>query len=154
MENAVEAVTSMAGSLAEPILRLDNNGTGPALDLQVESGKAPLTVSSTAGTATNLSADKLDGKDSSGFWSGKRYFVTNSKQGPAGGTVGQFAQCDFGDEVISGGGSRGTSQSLDPVTISEPGIGGLPRWFVNVTDNGAPNRLDVVVGCADFPPLR
>jgi hypothetical protein len=34
----------------------------------VASGKAPLRVNAAAGTATNLSADELDGKDSSGFY--------------------------------------------------------------------------------------
>jgi len=65
VENTVTNVTSMTGTLANPILRLDNNsaGTGAtALDLQVENGKAPMTVNSNAGTATNLSADKVDGK--------------------------------------------------------------------------------------------
>ena len=65
--NNVSNVTSMVGTLADPILRLDNNGTGPALDLQVESGKAPMTVNSNAGKATNLDADKLDGKVSTAY---------------------------------------------------------------------------------------
>ena len=55
------------GTLADPILRLDNNGSGPALDLQVERGKAPMTVNSDAGTATNLSADMIDGQNSTAF---------------------------------------------------------------------------------------
>ena len=37
----------------------------PALSLEAGSGNAPLTVNSTAGKATNLNADRLDGKDSS-----------------------------------------------------------------------------------------
>lgn len=65
--NAVNALSSMVGSLAEPILRLDNNGSGPALDLQVEPGNAPLSVNPEAGKAANLDADKIDGLDSSDF---------------------------------------------------------------------------------------
>jgi hypothetical protein len=68
VENTVSNVTSIVGTLADdPILRLDNNGTGPALDLQVASGNAPMTVNADAGKATNLDADKLDGKDSTDF---------------------------------------------------------------------------------------
>lgn len=33
--NAVKAVSAMAGSVAGPLLKLDNNGGGPALELQV-----------------------------------------------------------------------------------------------------------------------
>ena len=68
VENNVSNVTSIVGTLADaPILRLDNNGTGPALDLQVESGNAPMTVNPGAGKVTNLDADKLDGKDSTAY---------------------------------------------------------------------------------------
>jgi hypothetical protein len=48
---------------ASKVSKLIKNGAGPALDLQVDSG-APLKVNSDQ-TVTNLSADKLDGQDSS-----------------------------------------------------------------------------------------
>ena len=64
--NAVSSVTTLVGTLADPILRLDNNGTGPALDLQVEPQNAPMRVNSDtevanlrAANATN--ADEVDG---------------------------------------------------------------------------------------------
>jgi hypothetical protein len=60
--NPVTALSTLTGTLAGAVLKVDNNGTGPALNLEVGSGKAPLTVNSTAGKATNLNADKLDGK--------------------------------------------------------------------------------------------
>jgi hypothetical protein len=46
---------------------LINGGLGAALSLRVRPGSPPLTVNADAGTATNLSADKLDGKDSTDF---------------------------------------------------------------------------------------
>jgi hypothetical protein len=46
---------------------LINGGLGAALSLRVRPGSPPLTVNAAAGTATNLSADKLDGKDSTAF---------------------------------------------------------------------------------------
>jgi len=49
------------------VTTLINTGTGAALNLRVLPGSPPLTVNSDAGTATNLSADKLDGKDSTSF---------------------------------------------------------------------------------------
>jgi hypothetical protein len=65
--NTVNAITRLVGSVAGPSLQIDNNSADPsatALDLRVEPGKAPLTVDSTAGKATNLNADELDGLSS------------------------------------------------------------------------------------------
>jgi hypothetical protein len=62
--NPVTALSTLAGTLAGPVLKVDNNGTGPALTLEVGSNKAPLRVNPEAGKATNLDADKVDGKDS------------------------------------------------------------------------------------------
>ncbi len=61
--NPVSALSTLTGTLAGSVLKVDNNGAGPALLLEVGSGKAPLTVNSTAGKATNLNADKVDGHD-------------------------------------------------------------------------------------------
>lgn len=86
--NTVNKMSALAGSVAKPMLRVDNNGSGPALSLEVQPGRAPLTVGPDAGVATGLraedaetadvaghaqnagtasDADKLDGKDSSSF---------------------------------------------------------------------------------------
>ena len=61
--NTVNAITKLVGSVAGPSLQIDNssaNTNATALDLQVEAGKAPMTVNSEAKVA-NLNADKLDG---------------------------------------------------------------------------------------------
>ena len=61
--NAAGATTKLA-SAAGTTLQLINNGTAAAataLNLTVPSGKPPLTVNATAGKATNLNADKVDG---------------------------------------------------------------------------------------------
>lgn len=68
--NSATTVSKLAYGLAGPTLQLINRGsaaTATALNLTVASGHAPLTVNADAGTATNLSADKLDGKDSTDF---------------------------------------------------------------------------------------
>ena len=65
--NTVNAVTRLVGSVAGPSLQIDNNSTdasATALNLQVEPGRAPLTVDSAAGKATNLNADRIDGLSS------------------------------------------------------------------------------------------
>ena len=65
--NSVKSMTTLVGSITDPILKLDNDGLGPALQLDVGSGNAPLVVNADSGTATNLSADELDGQTSTDF---------------------------------------------------------------------------------------
>jgi hypothetical protein len=63
--NTVNAISKLVGNVAGPSLQIDNNsanGAATALNLLVEAGRAPMKVNPKAGTATNLSADKLDGK--------------------------------------------------------------------------------------------
>ena len=63
--NTVNAISKLVGNVAGPSLQIDNNSANraaTALNLLVEAGKAPMKVNPEAGTATNLSADKLDGK--------------------------------------------------------------------------------------------
>ena len=64
--NSAGATTKLTSAVAGPALELVNNGTSAAataLRLSVPAGKAPMKVSSGAGKATNLDADKLDGRD-------------------------------------------------------------------------------------------
>jgi len=61
------AILKGVSNTATTVTTLINNGTGAALSLRVRPGEPPLTVNADAGTATNLSADKLDGKDSTAF---------------------------------------------------------------------------------------
>jgi hypothetical protein len=69
--NEATTVSKLTATVAGPALTLVNQGTdaaSTALNINVSSGKAPLRVNAAAGTATNLSADELDGKDSSAFY--------------------------------------------------------------------------------------
>jgi hypothetical protein len=68
--NTVKSMTTLVGSIADPILKLDNNGTGTALQIDVGSGNPPLVVNDDAGTAINLKAEDantLDGNNSTDF---------------------------------------------------------------------------------------
>jgi hypothetical protein len=65
--NAVNAVSRLVGEVDGPILMVDNDYAGQratALPLQAKRARPPLKVNAASGTATNLSADELDGKDS------------------------------------------------------------------------------------------
>lgn len=68
--NTARTVSKLTANVANPALQLINNSTdaaATALNISVAPDKAPLKVNATAGTATNLSADKLDGQDSAAF---------------------------------------------------------------------------------------
>jgi hypothetical protein len=71
--NGATTASKLTASVAGPALTLVNNSTAAAataLNISVASGKAPLTVNASAGTAKNLSADELDGRNSSEFADG------------------------------------------------------------------------------------
>lgn len=55
-------------NVASAVSTLVKQGPGPALSLVVRSGQPPLKVNASAGKATNLNADKLEGKSSEGFY--------------------------------------------------------------------------------------
>jgi hypothetical protein len=68
--NTINAITQLVGDRNGPMLLVDNDSTGDgasALNLQVDWDNSPIKVSANSGTATNLSADKLDGKDQRAF---------------------------------------------------------------------------------------
>jgi hypothetical protein len=68
--NSAGVTSKLTSDVAGPTLNLINNGSAAAataLNLTVPSGKPPMTVNATAGKATNLNADKLDGTDSKAF---------------------------------------------------------------------------------------
>ena len=71
--NSATTVSKLTASIAGPALTLVNqstNAAATALNISVASGKAPLKVNAAAGTATDLSADELDGMNSTAFVQG------------------------------------------------------------------------------------
>jgi hypothetical protein len=184
--NSVSNVfTKLVGSIAGPILTIDNNSVGfgaTALDLQVEPGKPPMKVNSSA-KVTNLNADLLDGKDSSAFLgrtekaadadrldgkdstqflSAVPYENSRVVAVPAGANNQSiFVKCDPGDVALSGG-----ADNIEPPTeLNEVSrlIGTSDTWEVEVsrplTQGGDPLAEDpqgvlAEVYCWDRPPLR
>lgn len=55
-------------NVATQVSKLINKGPGPALNLAVKNGQPPLVVNADSGTATNLDADQLDGKNDTDFY--------------------------------------------------------------------------------------
>lgn len=99
--NEATTTSKLTASIAGPTLTLVNQGTAAAtaLNINVGSGKAPLKVNAAAGTATNLSADELDGKDSSDFYA-------------QGSKVADSANADQADHATSAG-SAADADTLD-----------------------------------------
>lgn len=146
--NAIDRLTSLTGTSSTALLKIDNNGTGPALNLQVESGNPPLTVNATAGKATNLNADKLDGLDASAFLPAHVYSLTKTVDAPAEQETTASIECNAGDVAISGGflgvdgGRVGTSMR---------GIDNALAWTVTV-DSTSPDDDSFTIGvvCIDL----
>jgi hypothetical protein len=72
--NRVDRLTTLASTLVGPVLRVDNDGSGSALDLRVGDPAAAPTTKIVApmkvdsqGRVTNLNSDELDGKSASEF---------------------------------------------------------------------------------------
>jgi len=100
--NSIDRLSTLAGTTANAMLRVDNNGTGPALSLEAGASRPPVVVNAAAGTATNLDADKLDGQDSSAFLPAEIYEKSASQTISPGSSSGTTTSCDPGDVAVSG----------------------------------------------------
>jgi hypothetical protein len=65
--NSVDAQSILRGEVAGRSLQITNTGTGAGLGITVEGGNPPIVVDPSAGKATNLNADELDGLSSTAF---------------------------------------------------------------------------------------
>ncbi len=127
--NVINALTQLVGEKPGPMLRIDNNGTGYALQLLVEPNRPPLTVNADAGKAMNLNADELDGKDSSRFATGVKGKATNADK-LDGKDSSEFVQ-NAGEMTFSVFDSWVSSHaSSDPVTVQ-------PKAYRTVFTKGA-----------------
>ena len=157
-------VSKLTASIAGPALTLVNQSTGAAataLNISVASGKPPIKVNAAAGTATDLSADELDGEDSAAFLPSRIYTVSAFTQIQPGFGNGAVAYCDAGDLAVSGG-YRDLNANLDIYsdqrvvenTDPENGPPHPSGWGVSAHSplNGSPGALDAYAYCADRPP--
>ena len=152
--NTVNAVTKLVGSVVGPSLQIDNNSAGAsatALDLQVEPGKAPMSVNSD-GRVANLNADKIDGQDSGAFMPASTYRVDRPIAVDT--LFSTAVSCDPGDLALSGAwsgkanGTEITNNAAPRITDSES-VSFLITNTSELIDDMALHAL-----CADLPPLR
>ncbi len=149
--NSIDQISTLVGSASGALLRVNNNGGGPALDLRVEPGEAPMNVNSTT-RVNGLNADQLDGQGANDFVAeDKTYTTSEAEVGSGEGTdVEMSADCDPGDRILGGGG--GGVFAPDLLRVSEPIP--LNSWRVIAQDNGNGTVIFARAICADFPPLR
>ena len=182
--NAMSKITRLVGASDGVLLSITNDGSGSALRLQVKPGKAPLSVNPEAGTATGLSADKLDGKDSAAFlgkgdkaFNSDRldgldsfdylqenerdellpndiYTVSNPVRTSGGGVTELQGAFCDGGDAVLSGGGGTLENDGRDDDLLFSSPNGSGSWTVTVRDNGAPSTVTVEAVCADLPPLR
>ncbi|MDQ5827289.1 MAG: hypothetical protein M3441_24275 [Chloroflexota bacterium] len=132
--NTVNAITKLVGSVAGPSLQIDNNSTdaaATALDLQVEAGKAPMKVNSSALVA-NLNVDKVDGLNASQLGG-----LSGVEQVGAPGALNStdikttFATCPEGKVAIGGGSRMNGFINVAALHESRQVFGDPRRWVVS-----------------------
>lgn len=105
--NKATAMTQLNGNVSgKAALQVVNNNTAAgskALQLNVAQNRPPIQVNPTAGRATNLNADKLDGKDSSeiGINGLERVFTSSALNSDS--PKSANARCPLGKVVIGTG---------------------------------------------------
>lgn len=149
--NGIDAMSTLVGSADGALLRINNNGSGPALDLRVAEGGAPMNVNSTT-RVNGLNADQVDGKDSTAFVPTRTYMVQELGSGEGGGLIGnKTALCDRGDTLLGGGFESSVD---DSVIASSPIVSIRSGWSVRFQDNGLSTVIMATALCADLPPQR
>jgi hypothetical protein len=150
---------TMQGVDPGPALQVTQQGTNAGVSgigVTVPSGKAPITVSTGAGKATNLNADKLDGKNATAFVPTKTYTETFSVTTNGNGSItGQGRPCDdLGTtqaDLLLSGGAKLNNISTQTTVQSYP----LDNhtWFAQIKDNTASSTgagFDIIILCADL----
>lgn len=163
--NSIDRLSTLAGTTAKAMLRVDNNGTGPALSLEAGAGNPPVVVNAAAGTATNLDADELDGQDSSAFLPAEIYEKSATQEISPDSSSGTTVTCDTGDVAVSG--SYAISQAganleinserrVDDRFDEEMGQIKPSGWHVisSNPDTSTSGTITVYVNCADRVPLH
>jgi hypothetical protein len=161
--NSIDRLSTLVGTTANAMLRVDNNGTGPALSLEAGAASPPIVVNAAAGKATNLDADEFDGKDSSAFLPAEIYENSASQTISPDSSAGTTATCDAGDVAVSGSyaisGVRlevTSERRVDDRFDEEMGQTNPSGWHViaDNPDTSAGGTITVYVNCADRAPLH
>jgi hypothetical protein len=141
-----------------PVLKVNNSEKGigrRGIDITVPAGQPPIAINADAGKASNLNADKLDGKSEEDFLPSRLYGVaTGLVNGPGGGKTvlvsGVNLSCDDGDVAISAGGN-----AVDPEDALNGIVPFRSSYQIEFTDNGGASRFSANMICADVSkPFR
>lgn len=127
-KNVATRTTALVGKVASgAAFSVRNPSSGPALDLQVNAGQAPMTVNSQT-KVTNLNADQLDGKSDTDFYAaGTKVSDSDKLDGKndsdfyaAGSKV---VDSDKLDGIDSNGFVQGNGESMHDAKSLSPGSG-------------------------------
>jgi hypothetical protein len=151
--NTVNALSTLAGSVAGPSLQIDNNSTNAAataLDLQVEPGKAPMKVNSATQVA-NLNSDKLDNLDSRAFVrSTYTKILSTTGDLTTGNQHFDVLLCE-GDDFALGGGYNGTDLGTEVLASAPRSTDG---WQARWKNDATIDTINLLVLCADVGTPR
>lgn len=151
---AVAQKSPSGGTTASPLLKgvenvaattttLINSGRGAAMSMHEQPGNAPLTVNDDAGTATNLSADTVDGKDSTAFVS-----ATNGKAPDS-----ELLDGKDSTEFLGTTAKAADSDKLDGKDSTEFAAASIGTVYTDRTDHvRIPNDGNIDVVTKDVPP--
>lgn len=135
-----------------PALRVSNPSGGTALGLQVNSGQAPLAVNAEAGNATNLDADKLDGKDSAEF------LGANQKAADSDTLDGQDSPAFLNGQLITtlqdnlAGAPNGSTGYINVISNYTPPVNATAGSFVRCSYDGSAAGQTLVIRAAICNP--
>jgi hypothetical protein len=138
--NGIDNISTLVGSASGALLRINNEGSGPALDLRVESGEAPMNVNSTK-RVNDLNVDKVDGKSAAqlGGVNGQQ-LVKDTSDYNSNHSKDALAKCPQGKVVV------GTGYMLLGPGAGDPSI---KMVFVSLVDRSqAPGAPDSVMASA------
>jgi len=152
--NTATKTTGLGGALGAngPLVRLINKNGGTddsALDLQVQTGEAPMTVNSSI-RVDSLNADQVDGKSASEFVANniyKRESALEAGTDKGDGTFVLGQACDAGDVLLSGGPANVNGSSTMVESFPSPGT--TNSWSARIQKNGLADNFSVVVLCAN-----
>jgi hypothetical protein len=120
---------------------LINSSTGAALSMRVQPGNPPLTVNPEADTATNLSADKVDGKDSTAFVS-----ATNGKAPDS-----ELLDGKDSTEFLGASAKAADSDKLDGKDSTDFAAASTATAFTDRTDEGSMGNAVITVAFEQVP---
>jgi hypothetical protein len=103
--NTKDHISTLVGSASGALLKVDNEGDGPALDLRVESGEAPMRVNSTT-RVNDLNADQVDGKSAANIGVNGRRVVSDTSDIDSDSSKWAVAECPDANMAVLGTGYR------------------------------------------------